>query len=279
MTLKIRLLRIYRFFLARKYLYKINYHLYKLSLRAIGILNSEGGGVTGEDYLLRSLKNLLPIKTIFDVGANDGGYSTSLRKFFPKATIYAFEPHPQSFQRLSRISNKYNIKVFRLGLGNKITKGKIWDFADDAKLKHTQPTSTLASIYKEVIEGYHRQKAQSFDIELTTLDDFTSKQNIKKIDFLKIDTEGSEYNVLLGARNLLKERKISVIQFEFNEMNVYSRRFFKDYVDLLSGYEFYRLLPNGLIKLGPYRPLEFEIFAFQNILAVPMKFGNKVSKL
>lgn len=58
-----------------------------------------------------------------------------------------------------------------------------------------------------------------------------------------------------------------MIVFEFHEMNVVIRAFMKDFQDLLEEYVFFRLLPGGLIKV-PDNPLESEIFAFQNILAI-----------
>lgn len=89
---------------------------------------------------------------------------------------------------------------------------------------------------------------------------------------LKIDTEGHELNVLKGARLTIAKGMVDVIQIEFNEMNVISRTFFKDIIDILPGYDFYRLLPDGLLPLGAYKILDFEIFAFQNIVA--LKHGN-----
>ena len=85
---------------------------------------------------------------------------------------------------------------------------------------------------------------------------------------MKIDTEGHELQVLFGAIVAIQIRKIEVIQIEFNEMNVISKTFFKNIYDLLNGYHFFRLLPDGLVRLPIYRPIEYEIFAFQNIAAI-----------
>ena len=62
------------------------------------------------------------------------------------------------------------------------------------------------------------------------------------------------------------------IQFEFNEMNIESRVFMKDFFNILPEYDFFRLLPDGYIPLGninTYRnPLTLELFAMQNIVAI-----------
>lgn len=270
------LLTIYRFIFCWGGAYKFNYHIYRVALRGIGILNSEGPEITGENHFLRKLKRYADLKTIIDVGANDGGYAQQLRSYFPKAKICAIEPHPQTFKRLQLIAKRNNISAYNMGLGDYTGKSYLWDFADDAQLKHTQPTSTLASGIKEVIESLHKQKSKSYKFAMNTLDGFAKKEKIKKIDFVKIDIEGNELAVLQGSKDLLRKNRILVIQFEFNEMNVYSRVFFKDFIDILPDYIFYRMMPRGLYKLGPYRPSTHEIFAFQNIIAVHKSMSNIV---
>jgi hypothetical protein len=54
-------------------------------------------------------------------------------------------------------------------------------------------------------------------------------------------------------------------------MNVVSRVFMKDFFDLMAGFEFYRTLRDGLMPLGQYSPMKCELFAFQNIVALPKK--------
>ena len=66
-----------------------------------------------------------------------------------------------------------------------------------------------------------------------------------------------------------------MIQFEFNEMNVASRVFFRDFWLMLPNYEFYRLMVDGMIRIDKYDPIYCEIFAFQNIVAFRRKSDEK----
>lgn len=75
-------------------------------------------------------------------------------------------------------------------------------------------------------------------------------------------------HVLQGAIKCLERKKIAAIHFEFNEMNVASRCYFRDFWKILDGFNFYRLLPNGMIEIKNYSPLHCEIFAYQNIVAI-----------
>jgi hypothetical protein len=90
---------------------------------------------------------------------------------------------------------------------------------------------------------------------------------LSRIDLLKIDTEGHELEVLHGARKLLAAGLIRVLHIEFNEMNVFSRVFLRDFRELLSRHTAYRMLP-GIISVSD-SPLASELFAFQNVVFVP----------
>jgi hypothetical protein len=66
------------------------------------------------------------------------------------------------------------------------------------------------------------------DVDIIRLDDYTSENNIKEIDILKIDTQGYESKVLNGCTNLLKKNSIKVIKLELifseiyeNPLNIY----------------------------------------------------------
>jgi len=262
-----QLIRLYRYLFSSSKFYRINRFLFKLSLRGIGVLNFENRNVSGELFVINNIlpKLLTSDKPIFfDVGANIGEYTSDLKRRFPDSIIYSFEPHPDNYLKLKRKKEK-NIELLNIGLGETSGKYFLYDLAD-------ADGTSRASQYHEVFSLATNEQSKKFEIIITTLNEFTTSNNIQYIDFIKIDTEGSELAVLKGASNLLAENRIGCIQFEFNEMNTVSRVFFRDFADLLEGYEFYRLLPNSIVKLDN-SPVYNEIFAFQNILAVPSKFN------
>jgi FkbM family methyltransferase len=292
-------LALYRFIFARPQLYSFNLHLYKLALRGLGVLNSEGSGVTGETYFFSWLqKNRPQLSTVIDVGANTGTYTQELLEFFPDARVICLEPNPHTFALLkgslvgvnrlrkttevsgtgktTRLGKKQNkvkrpaVVLEQLGASNRSGKQTLWDFADTAPLKQTQPNSTLASVHKNVVEELHHQPAQAVEIAMITLDKLAQKHKFITIDLLKIDTEGHELAVLQGARRLIAQGRIGVVQLEFNEMNAFSGVFLREIMTLLPNHAWFRLLPSGLLPLGEYRPVTHEIFGFQNLVAVPL---------
>lgn len=247
------------FFLKKEY---YGYHMFlnELSLKGLGILNC-GDDTEGEIFFLRNLFNNNKFEIIFDVGANIGDYSIQVRRLAPYSTIYAFEPHPYSFEKLLKISEELNIKAYNLGCGKNNEKLEIFDCIDN-------DGSTGASLFRESIEFLRNRKSIKHNVEVIKLDDFVLKMKIELIDLLKIDVEGNELNVIKGAQKIIKDNRVNVIQFEFNDINVISRVFFKDFYDILDKYDFYRMLPNGLIPMDKYNPITHEIFAFQNIIAI-----------
>lgn len=105
-------------------------------------------------------------------------------------------------------------------------------------------------------------------VTVTTLDQFCIDAHISRIDFLKIDTEGFEFEVLLGAAETLSARKISAIQFEFGEFYPQTNHHFLDFWDLLSSnYVVYRILRHGLGELSRYSP-DLEIYKAGNYLCL-----------
>jgi FkbM family methyltransferase len=196
----------------------------------------------------------------FDVGANVGNYSLGLQSQFPTAEIHSFEPNPSSFVHLNKKASG-SLRVINMGLSDAVGHFTLYDGGD-------LNGSEFASLYRDVIDGIHQREVKSFTVNLTTLDTYCRDNEIHYIDFIKIDTEGHELQVLKGGGDLIAKDKIGIIQIEFNEMNVISRTYYRDIQRALPNHKFYRLLPNGLLEV-PAVPAYSEIFAFQNLLGIP----------
>lgn len=258
-----KILILYRFLFARKAFFRLNKALYYMSLSGLGVLNYESLKVSGEAFMLKNIilgfRNKHAI--IFDIGANIGDYSKEVLNLASNLTIFAFEPHPLNYKKLLDNIDADNVFCFNVGVGNENGEMSLYDYADNDGSSH-------ASLYKAVIEDIHHGKAIEHKVKIIKLSDFVIEHGIDFIDLLKIDTEGNEMKVLLGLKDFIAEGKIGAIHFEFNEMNVISKVFFKDYFELLSNYDLYRLLPNSMVPIKHYNAIDNEIFAYQNIVAI-----------
>lgn len=130
--------------------------------------------------------------TIIDVGANIGQFNFFCSQYLRASKIYSFEPVKRSFDLLSKNADK-----------------NIYNYAISTKKNETffiPVTTLMASKYKltqddveEKIKGMH-------------LDSFIKKFHLSHIDLLKIDTEGSEYNVLQTSKNTLKKSNYILLE-------------------------------------------------------------------
>lgn len=241
--------------------------LLKVAHHSIGVLKYWNAKVSGERFvttklLPRFFNNSSRPPVLFDVGANVGNYSLELAGLYPHARVFAFEPNRSTFEKLtSKTASFGNIECLNYGLGSKQGHLDMYTYENDLISEH-------ASVYEKVLTDLHHSGTLiKRQVPIITIQDFCAERSIDRIDFLKIDTEGFEYEVLLGAQEMIKQKRISAIQFEFNEMNVISRVFLKDFYELLTGYDLYRVDSNRLIPLGAYDSIN-EIFKFQNILAL-----------
>lgn len=247
---------------------KVNEILFECSLSGLGILNFQNEAVSGEEHFI---KKLLPgylntgKSVAFDVGANLGDYTEMLHEAHQDMQIYAFEPNPKNFKKLATKVAKWGVTVDMRGMGSSDGSLKFYDRKD------SDGASEHGSLYREAIEELHGVEAVETEVKITTLDNYCEENHIDHISLLKIDTEGHEYEVLKGAKKMLDAGKIDLIHLEFNEMNVISRVFFRDFAELLSDYRPYRLLPKGVIPMMR-APLHTELFAYQNLVFVNNRF-------
>ena len=236
--------------------------MYLLCLNNLGILNYENQRLSGEHSFLDKLTKYFEKDAIvFDVGANVGRYSNYIAKLKPETKIYAFEPHPKTFKVLEKNSQLNGYTALQFGCGHKPTKLKLYDYKE-------RDGSSHASLYKDVIQDIHDGNPTEHIVDVIDLDSFVIEKNISNITLLKIDVEGNEYAVLKGLKQSIDNDKVEIIHWEFNNMNVISRTFFKDFYVFLSKYDIYRMLPHSLIPLGEYKPIFCEIYVFQNLVAI-----------
>jgi FkbM family methyltransferase len=258
-----RLLDIYAFLFARNFFYRVNRFIFHAALRGLGVLNYENDIVSGERHFLKRYLMSFQEPTVMDIGANEGSYIMDVLAMNESAQTFAFEPHPVTYSRLlSRVSGLKNVTPVNAACGSTTGQFLLYDYAGSQGTEH-------ASLHARVIEEIHRGQSDQHIVDVVDLDTFAAQYGISLIHLVKIDAEGHELEVLKGAANLLRENRIRAIQFEFNEMNVVSRVFFKDFYDLLPNYKFYRMLRDGLVALDPYSAIDCELFAFQNVVAFP----------
>jgi FkbM family methyltransferase len=259
----------------RKAFYRANQRLFNLAVRGMGVGNPTEDVISPtEKGLLRRLAATADL-TVFDVGAHVGEYAMRLRQVSPSARIWSFEPHPGSYKQLSQAAAEGTFEAVNSGLSDRAGKVQLYDYATSA----AGVGSAHATLHENVIENVHHGQAAGFEVDVTTVDAFMQSHGIKRVTLLKVDAEGHELAILRGARQAIAAGSVDVVQFEFNEMNVMSRVFFKDFYDVLPGFSFYRMVVDGLAPIGRYAARTHELFILHNVVAIRDEFASRVSLL
>lgn len=142
---------------------------------------------------------------IFDIGANRGNYTDFVLSLFPNAKMLLIEPNDMWVGELSK---KY--------FGN--TDIQIWNTlvgknTDDTMFYYfTNNNDQLSSIYERPV--FSDLPMKKVFKNCTTIDSII-EQGIDFVDFIKVDTEGAEFDVLKGAAKSLSGKKIKFIQIEY----------------------------------------------------------------
>ena len=151
-----------------------------------------------------------------------------------KATIYSFEPLLKEYEIL-KTKNIKNLKPFNIGFSNKKNQENFF-------VNQSSATSSLLPLSKNAGKIWQKKQLKRIDTKICnfdTLDNFCNEMNIKNIDFMKIDTQGSEYLVLDGAKELLSKKVIKNIQLEVIIGDTYEgQKTIGFYINLLENYGF-----------------------------------------
>ncbi len=208
----------------------------------------------GERMVLQRLAAFRP-SVLFDVGANVGDWSLAAGALIPGAEIHAFEVSPPTFDRLvANTKHLANVRCVRVGLSDRAGPVKIHHYSD-------VPSLSSCLVYP------HPFTSTEIMGELTTGEAYAASQGIPNIDFLKIDVEGMEDNVLRGFDGLLRHRAIRLIQFEYGRVNIISRFLLRDFYELFAsyGYSIGKIYPN-YVDFRDYQLID-EDFMGPNYLA------------
>ena len=156
---------------------------------------TDNGFILGfyERELARLLYDSVKKDTIFyDLGAHWGYFSILAAKFVgPKGKVYTFEPMPDNYERLTRnirINEIENIEALNMAVSNV-----------DSTLRFSNSKDTFANTYVSTSEE------NSIEVKAVSLDKFIEQKNGLPPDFIKIDVEGAEADVLEGAEQTIRK--------------------------------------------------------------------------
>jgi FkbM family methyltransferase len=165
------------------------------------------------EYALAQVKQF---RTAIDIGGNIGFWSRDFCDRFQNVEI--FEPDTSNIECLeSNLEDKKNYNLHKIGLGSK---------AEAKTFYKSMTTSGGHSFYRDQV---FEDRVEESVLEIKRLDDY----EFKNVDLIKIDTQGSEYDILLGGQQTLLDNDC-VLNVEIEHKNELQRQAGKKIIELLN---------------------------------------------
>ncbi len=229
--------------------------------------NNSDMRTNGEKHLLQQR---MPVcHTVFDVGANLGQWAALSLQINPLLDLHCFEASQATYQRFQQqpVAGRVTHRCCAVGATEGV--GNLYTFAEGSGMNSMYRRSGLEP-------GYHMETQRTSEsVPMISLDAYCEGQKIDRINYLKLDVEGYEMEVLRGASRLLAERRIDLIQFEYGGCNIDAGVLLKDFLALLLplGYQLHKIHPKRL-KHHPRYDQRLENFQYQNWAALLDRAGS-----
>jgi FkbM family methyltransferase len=224
-------------------------------------------GENNDDILtngeLRFMKQALPqCHVVFDVGAHIGNWTALALDINPQLSIHCFEPSQSTYECLVERGFSPSVICNNFGLSSESGERTLYVFEKQAGVN---------SLYRrQGLEGFGLTAQDNEEIILLkTLDSYCQENRVKTVDYLKLDVEGHELEVLKGSTKMLAENSIHIIQFEYGGANIDAGVLLMDLFHFLSGfgYSFFKIHPKSIRRVEKYDQ-RLENFQYQNWLAI-----------
>jgi FkbM family methyltransferase len=153
--------------------------------------------------------------TVVDVGAHIGLYSLiAAKRVGPSGKVIAIEPDPENCKILKKnilLNQLSNVEALECAVYS--TRGKLRLFLPELEQGRT--------IFNTVMQDRARTSTNFLEVEANTLDNILDENNITEVNWIKIDVEGAELEVLKGAVNTLSSNKNITLVVEIHGMEIY----------------------------------------------------------
>jgi FkbM family methyltransferase len=166
--------------------------------------------IVNQEYFQKGL-SVLGAGCVIDIGANIGIFTMAVKLKAPNATVYAFEPIPDTFHVLEQnvgLIGGSDIHLFNVALGSQDHSEKTFTFfpfmpgnSTAFPVLKVEQKPVMDQIFGKELSDFYNQ-TETRVVQVRKLSSIIREQRIHSVDFLKIDVEGSEISVLEGIEEM-----------------------------------------------------------------------------
>jgi FkbM family methyltransferase len=150
----------------------------------------------------------LNIKTVLDIGANEGQFAKYIHEIIPQAKIYSFEPLQDCFKKLVvNLKELPNFKAFNFALGDIVGESIIYR-------NHYSMSSSILPMLESHEQAFPFSKGEMEEekIKIMRLDDIEHELEIENPLLIKIDVQGFEDKVINGGSQSIKKAEVLIVE-------------------------------------------------------------------
>lgn len=211
----------------------------------------------GSEMSSRQLRGLIgrrdPI--ILEIGAHSGGHTRWFLECFPKARVFCFEPDPRALLHLQRnVGSDSRVTIVPMAIGR--ASGRLV-FHQSSGRKDSYPAD-----YVHIDSGSLRRPTghlekhpwvrfdSTIEVECTTLDEFAAQYGIDSVDFVWMDVQGAECDVICGGTRTFQS--VRVLFTEYSNAELYEGQWdLQAILGALPGFRVVRQFKNDVLLAGP----------------------------
>ncbi len=233
----------------------------ELLLGVQGYNNPQNDRISGEHVWLTAVLPRLGVRTCLDVGAAQGHVSQLLLQSLPQSRVFACEPLPQNRPLLDALAHQYPQRFFPYYWALGFHPGL-------ASLHYENARPELATFCEGLTAIGYLANDQTVTVPVRRLDDWwLASPDPEPLDFIKIDSEGWEADILDGGAQTIRRLRPMAVQLEFKRHHLFRGHTFLSLARRLDGYGVFQLLPNRLVRRDPAAPLT-NLFEFSNFVFI-----------
>lgn len=195
------------------------------------IRNIDKSATVGFDFWVW-LKKTQNIKTVIDIGANDGAFGAFIARYFSASSVYSFEPLPFCVAEIEkRFTHIPDFRIFNMALSD-------YTGSESFYCNSYSPASSLLRVSDTSKEEFPQTSGeQPIPIKVVRLDDVIEAGGLVRDIFIKMDVQGMEDRVIKGGKKVFSAAKCVLVEMSFVPM-YNGQPLFEEVHDLLVGLGF-----------------------------------------